>query len=405
MSNFENIDISVEFAGKKLQSPFIVSSGPLTYAAEGMIKAHEQGAGAVVTKTIRLERAINPVNHIAIMNKDSLFNCEKWADSDAEVWFTREIPMAKAAGAVVIASVGHTLPEAEALVKKAEDAGADFIELVSYTETDMLPMLEATLDRVTIPVICKLSSNYPAWKDPVECARQCLEIGKARNHQVLIGAIDSVGPTLCVDIYNKGPIIGSDKGQGWLSGGAIRPISMRINYDIMKMDRNIISYGIGGVTKAEDALEYLMIGTQAVGICSILIIKGMEYLAKINTSLRKKIAELGYNSIDELRGVALDNFDTVANEPTEGEQVEGVESNAKLEFKFDEGLCIKCNQCVNICSYDARTLNFPDMRVDRDLCRNCGACVTVCPTRSLTSKAVSKFENIDDKQNYIGFFS
>ena len=128
MSNFENIDISVEFAGKKLQSPFIVSSGPLTYAAEGMIKAHEQGAGAVVTKTIRLERAINPVNHIAIMNKDSLFNCEKWADSDAEVWFTREIPMAKAAGAVVIASVGHTLPEAEALVKKAEDAGADFID-------------------------------------------------------------------------------------------------------------------------------------------------------------------------------------------------------------------------------------------------------------------------------------
>lgn len=288
MSNFENVDVSVELAGVKLQSPFIVSSGPLTYAAEGMIKAHEQGAGAVVTKTIRLERAINPVNHIAIMNTDSLFNCEKWADSDAEVWFTREIPMAKKAGAVVIASVGHTLPEAEALVKKAEDAGADFIELVSYTEIDMIPMLEATLDRVSIPVICKLSSNYPAWADPVECARKCIEIGKARNHKVLIGAIDSVGPTLCVDIYNKGPIIGSDNGLGWLSGGAIRPISMRINYDIKKMDREVETYGIGGVTKAEDALEYLMVGTKAVGICSILIIKGMEFLSKIIVSLRKK---------------------------------------------------------------------------------------------------------------------
>lgn len=405
MSNYENIDISVEFAGKKLKSPFIVSSGPLTYAAEGMIKAHQMGAGAVVTKTIRLERAINPVNHIAIMNKDSLFNCEKWADSDAEVWFTREIPMAKEAGAVVIASVGHTLPEAEALVKKAEDAGADFIELVSYTETDMLPMLEATLERVTIPVICKLSSNYPAWKDPVECARKCIEIGKKRNHQVLIGAIDSVGPTLCVDIYNKGPILGSEKGLGWLSGGAIRPISMRINYDIKKMDRNIISYGIGGVTKAEDALEYLMIGTEAVGICSILIIKGLEHLQKLIESFKKKIAELGYSSVAELRGVALDNFDTVADEPTAGEQVEGVESNAKLQFDFNESTCIKCNHCVHICSYDARTLNFPEMKVDRDLCRNCGACVSVCPTRALTSKSVSKFEKTDGDQNYVGYFS
>ncbi|MBU4510487.1 dihydroorotate dehydrogenase, partial [bacterium] len=102
--NLNKADISTELCGIKLQSPFILSSGPLSYAAEGLIKAHQAGAGAVVTKTIRLEAAVNSVGHISKINKDSLINCEKWADSEASLWFKREIPMAKEAGAVVIAS-------------------------------------------------------------------------------------------------------------------------------------------------------------------------------------------------------------------------------------------------------------------------------------------------------------
>ena len=404
--NYENVDVSVEFGGVKLQSPFIVSSGPLTYAAEGMIKAHEMGAGAVVTKTIRIKRALNPVTHIAMMNNDSLVNCEKWADSAPEVWFEREIPMAKKAGCVVIASVGHTLEEAEAIVAPAEVAGADFIELVSYTETDMLPMLEATIARVKVPIICKLSSNYPAWKDPVECARKCIEIGKAHNHKVMICAIDSVGPVLSVDVFKQGPKLGSDNGYSWMSGGAIRPIAMRINYEMMKMDRDIVSYGVGGVTKAEDALEFLMVGNSAVGLHSILIIKGMEYLKKLIVDMKKTMAELGYSKISELVGAAIDNISKkTADEPTVGEQEQDVESDAKLQFTFKEEICIKCNKCVNICSYDARTLKFPEMKVDRDLCRNCGACSSVCPTKALTSEVVRKFTSTDELQNYVGYFS
>ena len=81
------------FAGLNSKAHLFIL-GPLTYAA-GMIRAHEAGCGAVVTKTIRHEVAINPVHHIGKINNDSLINCEKWADSPAEVWFEREIPMAK----------------------------------------------------------------------------------------------------------------------------------------------------------------------------------------------------------------------------------------------------------------------------------------------------------------------
>ena len=98
--DFQGVDISTEFCGFKMQSP-IYSSGPLSYAAEGLIRAHEAGAGAVVTKNNSFTKSPKSSDsYISKMNKDSLINCEKWAGSAPEVWFEREIPIAKAAGAV-----------------------------------------------------------------------------------------------------------------------------------------------------------------------------------------------------------------------------------------------------------------------------------------------------------------
>ena len=296
IQGLKGADLSCELCGIKMQSPFILSSGPLSYAAEGMIAAHQAGAGAVVTKTIRLKAAINPTPHIGIVNADSLINCEKWADTPSELWFTREIPMAKAAGAVVIASVGHTLPEAEALVKPAQDAGADMIELVSYTEDTLLPMLQAAKARVSIPVICKLSGN---WPDPVGTAKKCMALGADA-----ISAIDSIGPTLKIDIKSARPEMNSDDGYGWLSGAAMRPIAMRIVSEIARNGCNEL-VGIGGISKAEDAVEYLMAGAQALGICSSLIIKGMSHLTKVCKDLALLLDQLGYKSLAEVKGAAL----------------------------------------------------------------------------------------------------
>ena len=307
------VDISAELCGVKLQSPFILSSGPLSYAAEGLIKAHQAGAGAVVTKTIRLEAAVNSVGHISKINRDSLINCEKWADSDASLWFKREIPMAKEAGAVVIASVGHTLPEAEALVKDCEKAGADFIELVSYAEDTLLPMLKAAKERVSIPVICKMSGN---WPDPVGTAKRCLELGADA-----ISAIDSIGPTLKINIKEARPEMFSANGYGWLSGGAIRPIALRITSEIARNGCNNL-IGIGGVTCAEDAIEYLMIGAGTVGVCSVAILRGIKEFTRLCANTSVLLAELGYNSISAVKGVALPNF------PKE-------EKFAKLEFNYE----------------------------------------------------------------------
>lgn len=364
-------DIQIDFCGHRLQSPFILTSGPLCYGSEGMIRGHQAGCGAVVTKTIRLGAAINPVHHMSTINTDSLINCEKWADSDRLQWYEKEIPETVAAGAVVIGSVGHTLAEAKAIVGDVEKAGAHIIELVSYTEDTLLPMLDYAKSHVSIPVICKLSGN---WPDTVGTARRCLEHGADG-----LCAIDSIGPTLKIDIRKAAPVMHSGDGFGWMTGAAMRPISMRINAQIAQDHPDLRNlYASGGCMNAEHAIEYLMAGAMGVGVCTAPILKGISYVEELCCSLSAKLAELGYHSIEEVFRAAQPNF-------PKKELVCGLDFHFE-PFKADGSKkCVSCHRCEKACCYKARVLEFPEMRVDRSLCRNCGLCVDVCPTGALTA--------------------
>lgn len=387
--NLNGADISAELCGIKLQSPYILSSGPLTYAAEGMIRGHQAGCGAVVTKTIRLEAAINPVYHIGKLGNDGLINCEKWADSDRLLWYEREIPMAKGAGAVVIGSVGHTLKEAQAIVKDVELAGADIIELVSYAEETLIPMLDYTKANVSVPVICKISGN---WPDPVKTASKCIEHGADG-----ICAIDSIGPTLKIDIKTARPEMMSSDGYGWMTGAAIRPISMRINSEIARNHREFKGlYGSGGCMNTNDAIEYLMAGCSGVGVCTVGILKGVNYIEQMCYDLSRKLLQLGYNSIEEVRGAALKNFpvkELISELEFNYEPFYDEESKVRGEVPLKgANKCTNCGRCVTVCSYNARKLDFPNMSLDRELCRSCGLCVKVCPTGALTAAIAPQTE-------------
>lgn len=370
-NNCKGADIGIKFCGYDLQSPYILSSGPLCYGAEGMIKGYRAGCGAVVTKTLRLAAAINPVHHMGTINEDSLINCEKWADIDRRQWYEKEIPETVAVGAIVIGSVGHTLAEAKAIVEDVERAGAHMIELVSYTEETLLPMLEYTLAHVKIPVICKLSGN---WPDPISAGTKCLKMGASG-----LCAIDSIGPTLKINIEKARPEMMSSDGFGWMTGAAMRPISMRINAELAQANPNLKNlYASGGIMKADHAIEYMMAGALGAGVCTVGILKGVEYIEKMCYDLSLRLEELGYQSVEEVHRAALHRF-------------RKKEYVSKLDFRFvpykpDESKnCINCRKCVTVCCYDARALSFPAMEVDTDKCRCCGLCLDVCPTGALSA--------------------
>jgi len=239
-----------DLCGVALQSPFIAASGPLSYNAAGMLRLHRAGAGAVVTKTIRLEACINPIPHMVRNSRDSLVNCEKWADLPPEAWIASEIPQAHQAGVVVIASVGHTLPESSRLVEKVVEAGAAMVELVSYDEADLAPMVADARRRLGCPILVKLSPN---GRNLAEIGRRCVAAGADA-----VTACDSVGPVLRIDIRTGRPLLGGVGGAGWLSGSAIKPMVLQRVAELRQVLTCPI-IGLGGVTDAADALEMLTV--------------------------------------------------------------------------------------------------------------------------------------------------
>lgn len=357
------MSIETELFGIKLQSPFVLGSGPLSYGAKGLIRAHKAGAGAVVTKTIRDNPAVNPFPHMAVAGKDSMINAEEWSDISGLQWVETEIPEAKKAGVIVIGSIGHTPVEAANWTKRVDEAGADIIELVSYERDTILPMLAKAKALTDKPVLVKISPN---WVDSVGIALEALRAGADG-----ITAIDSIGPVLRIDIKTGKPLVGGGRGFGWLTGSAIKPIALRYVAEISSAtDKPVI--GLGGVTKAEDAAEMLMAGAQAVGICTAPIVKGVEYIEKLNKNLEKLIAKLGYKNSSELTGLSHKYLNPEAN-------------NKKFDFIYNADTCTECMACVKACAYEARALENKVMSLDTELCRYCGLCFSVCPKGSLSA--------------------
>lgn len=359
--------------GIGMQSPFIAGSGPLSYNAEAMIRLHHAGAGAVVTKTIRLKRALNPVNHMVRCGSQALLNCEKWSDYDAGFWLDGELKKAADAGVVCIASVGHTLEESSEILERIGETGASMVELVSYDRENLIPMIEDGKKRLSIPILCKLSPNVP---DFLEMAKACMDAGADG-----FTACDSMGPALSIDIETGRPLLGSADGYGWLTGAAIRPFIAQRICELRKIcDLPII--GLGGVMRWQDGIELVMAGADYIGVCSALLMNGPEYLSALNKGVDRYLSGHGFKSLKEIRGVVHGRLYEPAGEA--------------FSMGFEKARCTGCGFCIRSCAYEARKFDKNgDMLLDMDRCRACGLCLTVCPVNAVFRHTPENLRNED----------
>lgn len=354
-------NLETTLCGVRLKSPFVLASGPLTYDGRAIVAASEAGAGAVVTKTISRVKADNPMPHMARAAQHTLINCEEWSDLEAADWIEREIAVAAAGGAVVIASVGLSPADAAELVGPVAGAGAHLVEIVSYTEASIVPMVREARRQTQKPILAKVSPNWPTV---VKTAAACVEAGADG-----ITATDSFGPVLRIDVATARPLMGGPFGYGWMSGGALKPIVLRIVSEIARaVDVPIV--GTGGVVRGEDALEMLMAGASAVGVCSTPILQGLKSFGRLNQDLARQLDRYGYADPASASRVALPNLVDIKHQD-------------RLVFEYTADECNECGLCVELCPYGARQLTGKIMSLDPRRCRYCSLCASVCPTGAL----------------------
>jgi len=356
------MDLRVKFLGKQLQSPLILASGPLSHDGKTIVLAHQAGFGAVVTKTISSVPAKNPFPHL-IKNSRSLLNCEKWSELSYRQWVETEIPYAKKHGAIVIASIGLSQPDVKLIAQAVADAGADFIELVSYRSDSIVSMVKEAVSLVKIPVFAKVSYN---WHNCAEIAKECIESGAAG-----ISAIDSVGPGLRIDIHSGKPLLGSSDGRGWISGEMIKPLALHCVAEIAGFNPEIPVIGVGGVNNAADLVEMFMAGASVVGVCSLPLIKGLESAKILLADLEKLLGQLGYNSLSEVKNVCR-SYPGRDEYFTDGRVV------------IDQEICNNCNLCIKLCPYQVISSNGNEICINNSNCHLCGYCVSICPKGAIS---------------------
>jgi dihydroorotate dehydrogenase (NAD+) catalytic subunit len=140
-----------------------------------------------------------------------------------------------------------------------------------------------------LPIIPKLSPNVT---DITACARAACDAGADALSCIntLLG--------LAIDVERRRPKLAF--GTGGLSGPAIRPVAVRMTWQVARAVR-IPVIGIGGISCAQDALEFLIAGARAVQIGTANFVDLGVY-GRIEADLRSYLERHGLNSIEQVVG-------------------------------------------------------------------------------------------------------
>ena len=357
--------LETKFDGLVLKNPLMPAAGPLVGDAEKMLWLNkEAGCGAIVAKTISTKMAHIP--HPCIVgDNNAIYNCELWTEYSKEDWINKFLPeyCAQKGDTPLIISVGYTKEDMEELIPQLDKFADAFEVSTHYVGGDLNTLAETvrTIRKHTKkPVYMKISPHMP---DPAGFARTIKENGA--NGVV---AINSLGPSMVVDVANRKMLANNDKGFVWMSGPAIKPVALATIYTIKHAEPSLTVIGVGGVSSAKDVLEFLLAGASAVGMLSAPMLKGKELYKKIIADLPGELDKYGFSSIEEVINTELDK-------------------TAKYEKELpsvNDSKCTHCGLCERNCPYFAIKMN--DKKVpefDSSKCFRCGLCASRCPVKAI----------------------
>lgn len=291
--------LSTKICDVKLDNPTILASGIFGVTGKLLVRAVNNGAGAVILKTLTLEERTGHKNPTVLAGDDYIINAVGLSNPGVKQGI-KEIEYAKKhTKAPVIASIsGKTVKEFGIISKEISKARPDFIEVniscpnvedelgkpFACSIEDASSVTKAVKTNTKIPVIIKLSPNV---NNIGEIAANVEKAGAD-----VISAINTVGPEKNEFLANK---------SGGISGPKIRKIALEKVKEITA-NVKIPVIGIGGITYGKDAVEMLKIGASAVQVGSALHFRGYDAFKKICNEIKEYMKENKFSSLKELIG-------------------------------------------------------------------------------------------------------
>ena len=304
-------DLRVNLCGVLLPNPLVLASGILGTTAELMERVAKNSAGAVTCKSCGPAPRAGHPNPTVLDWGPGLINAVGLANPgiDEAVEILRETRRRlQPLGVPLIASVfADSVKGFAEVTRRVCAVPPDLVELnISCPNVEaefgrpfsLDPDAAAEVTRAARavcdrPLLVKLSPNVT---DVVAIGKAVVAAGADG-----LTAINTLGPGMVIDIESGWPILANRV--GGVSGPAIRPIAVRIVYDLWAHLRVPI-IGTGGVTCGRDVIEMIMAGATAVGIGSAVIQGGPAVFSRIAAEVRDYLASHGYASLNEIRGLA-----------------------------------------------------------------------------------------------------
>jgi dihydroorotate dehydrogenase (NAD+) catalytic subunit len=263
--------LAVRAAGLEFQNPVILASGTAAYGRELADVIALESLGGLVTKAVSVEpRHGNPAPRVAEF-PGGMLNAIGLANPGLERVKAEELPWLAAnvtAPQVLVNVVGNTIDDFLRVVESLDPIpGKQGFELnvscpnvkaggleFGADPTALRDLVRRARAVTRLPLFVKLSPTLP---DIAATATIALEAGA--DALTLVNTL----PGLLIDVDRRRPALGF--GTGGVSGAALLPIGVLATWKVFRAT-NASIVGIGGVAKAEDALQYILAGATCVGI-------------------------------------------------------------------------------------------------------------------------------------------
>lgn len=268
------VDLRVDLGPISLANPVVAASGTFGHGDEVATLCDPRGLGAVTVKSVAaFVWKGNPPLRVAEAPGGGMLNSVGLPGPGIDAWIERDLPALEARGARVIASIwGRSVEEfvAAASPLKAVAHRLTAVEInlscpnveargdvFAHSEVATRAATLAVVDALggSVPTFAKLSPNVT---DVVAIAGAALDAGA--TGLTLVNSMMG----LLIDARRREPRLGA--GGGGLTGAPIKPIALRVVWDVARAHPGVPIIGTGGVSHGEDAIEMLLAGATAVGV-------------------------------------------------------------------------------------------------------------------------------------------